>query len=66
MRRKTRQKINKAIIISGIVLLIIAVIVSIIIFMKLNKKEEISYEDIIVGKNFFEQITVDFGSLTLF
>lgn len=62
MRRKTRTKVKKGLIISGVIVGIILIIIGIILLIKLNKKPEISYDDILVGKNYFKQITIDLNT----
>ena len=62
MRRKTRTKVKKSLMISGIAIGIIILILGIWLIVKLNQKPQISYDDGIVGKNYFVQITVDFSS----
>lgn len=59
MRRKTRTKINKVLRIIGIILGILIIITSIIFLVKLNQKQAISYEDVLVGKNYFSKITIN-------
>lgn len=62
MRRKTRTKVKKALMVSGIVLGIILIIIAIIFIVKLNQKKEISYDDGLVGKNYFKEITIDLNT----
>lgn len=62
MRRKTRTKVKKGLIISGIIVGIILIIIGIILLIKLNQKPDISYDDILVGKNYFKQITIDLNT----
>lgn len=62
MRRKTRAKVKKGIIISGVVIGIILIIIGIILVIKLHEKPEISYDDGLTGKNYFTQITIDLGT----
>ena len=62
MRRKTRTKVKKCLIISGIIVGIILIIIGIILLIKLNQKPDISYDDILVGKNYFKQITIDLNT----
>lgn len=60
MRRKTRTKVKKWTLISGISLSIILLIgLGIFAIIKLTHKEEISYDDGIVGKNYFSQIDIN-------
>ena len=62
MRRKTRAKVGKVLKIVGIILGIIALIMGIIIIIKINKTPSSSYDDILVGKNYFEQITINLNT----
>ncbi len=62
MRRKTRTKVKRGLIIAGIVVGIILLIIGIILVIKLHKKPEISYDDGITGKNYFKEITIDISS----
>ena len=62
MRRKTRTKVKRGLIIAGIVIGIILLIIGIILVIKLHKKPEISYDDGITGKNYFKEITIDISS----
>lgn len=62
MRRKTRTKVKRGLIIAGIIIGIILIIIGVILVVKLNKKEEISYDDGLVGKNYFTEITIDLNS----
>lgn len=62
MRRKTRTKVKKVLMISGIVIGIIAIIVAIVILVKLNQTPKISYDDGLVGKNYFTEITIDLST----
>ena len=62
MRRKTRTKVNRVLKIIGIILGIIAIIIGIILAIRLNKMPNISYDDVLVGKNFFEEIVIDFNT----
>lgn len=59
MRRKTRTKIQKWVKISLIIVGIIILIIGIILLVKLNQAPKISYDDGIVGKNYFTEISVD-------
>lgn len=59
MRRKTRGKVKKGIIIAGIVIGIILIIVGIFLIVKLSKGPEISYDDGVVCKNYFSEMTID-------
>ena len=65
MRRKTREKVKKGLIIAGIVLGIILIIVGIILVIKLNQKPEISYDDGLVCKNYFIEMTIDLNTKTV-
>ena len=60
MKRKTRTKVKKGLIIAGIVIGI-AIIIGIIIAIRLYEKKEISYDYGITSKNYFTQITIDLG-----
>lgn len=62
MRRKTRTKFKKGFTISGIVIGIILIIIGVVLAVKLNQKPEISYDDGLVGKNYFTQITIDLNT----
>ena len=63
MRKFQRKKLKKILIISGIVILVIALIVGIIIYINSkNKEEEILYEDTITANHYFTQITIDFAN----
>ena len=59
MRRKTRTKVKKWLKIVGIVVGIVLLIIGIILLIKLSKGPKISYEDGIVCKNYFTEITID-------
>ena len=61
MRRKTRSKVKKGIIVFGIIIGIILIIIGIILVIKLNQKKEISYDDGLTCKNYFLQIKIDFN-----
>lgn len=62
MRRKTRTKVKKGLLITGIIVGIILIIVTTVILIKLNKKPEISYDDVLVGKNYFSEITINMNT----
>lgn len=62
MRRKTRTKVKKGLKISGIILGIALVILGIVLAIKLNQKPQISYDDGVVGKNLFSEITIDLNT----
>ena len=62
MRRKTRTKVKKGIIISGITIGVILIIIGIIIAIKLHQQPEISYDDGITCKNYFKQITINLSN----
>lgn len=62
MRRKTRAKVKKGLIISGIIIGVILIIIGIIIAVKLHQKPEISYDDGITCKNYFTQITINLSN----
>ncbi len=65
MRRKTREKVKKGLLIAGIVLGIILIIVGIILVIKLSQKPQISYDDGLVGKNYFIEMTIDLNTKTV-
>lgn len=61
MRKYQRKKLNKILLISAIVLVILSIIIGIILYLNAkNKKEQELYEDTVVCNNYFTQITVDF------
>ncbi len=62
MRRKTRTKVKKYIKIIGIIVGVILLIVGIFFAIKLSRRPEISYEDGIIGKNPFIEITIDLAN----
>lgn len=62
MRRKTRTKVKKGLIISGITIGVILLIIGIIIAIKLHQQPEISYDDGITCKNYFTQITINLSN----
>ena len=62
MRRKTRTKVKKGLIISGITIGVILIIIGIIIAIKLHQQPEISYDDGITCKNYFKQITINLSN----
>ena len=62
MRRKTRTKVKKYLKIVGIIIGIILIILGIVFVIKLSQKPEISYDDGIVGKNYFTEITIDMSN----
>ena len=62
MRRKTRTKVKKGLIIAGITIGVILLIIGIIIAIKLHKQPEISYDDGITCKNYFTQITINLSN----
>lgn len=62
MRRKTRTKVKKGLIISGILIGVILLIIGIIIAIKLHQQPEISYDDGITCKNYFKQITINLSN----
>lgn len=62
MRRKTRTKVKKYLKIIGIIVGIILLIIGIIFAIKLSRRPEISYEDGLVGKNPFIEITIDLAN----
>ena len=59
MNPQKRAKINKILIIAAIVLVVIAIIATVIFIIWKNEKEEENYEDTVVAKRYFAQITVD-------
>lgn len=61
MRRKTRAKVKKALLISGIIVGIVIIMAAIILIVILHNRE-ISYDDGLVGKNYFTEITIDFNT----
>ncbi len=62
MRRKTRTKVKKYLIITGSVIGIILLIIGVIFLVKLTKKPTISYRDGLVDKNYFCEITIDMNT----
>ena len=62
MRRKTRTKVKKGLIIAGITTGVILLIIGIIIVIKLHQQPEISYDDGITCKNYFTQITINLSN----
>ncbi len=54
MRRKTRTKVKKGLIISGILIGVILLIIGIIIAIKLHQQPEISYDDGITCKKLLQ------------
>lgn len=62
MRRKTRSKVKKGAKIIAIIIGIILIIFATILIVKLNKKQDITYEDCLVGKNYFCEITIDLNN----
>lgn len=62
MRRKTRTKVKKGLIIAGITIGVILLIIGIIIAIKLHQQPEISYDDGITCKNYFTQITINLSN----
>ena len=62
MRRKTRTKVKKGLIIAGITIGVILLIIAIIIAIKLHQQPEISYDDGITCKNYFTQITINLSN----
>ena len=62
MRRKTRTKVKKGLIIAGITIGVILLIIGIIIAIKLHQQPEISYDDGITCKNYFKQITINLSN----
>ena len=63
MRRKTRAKVKKGLIITSIVIAVILIIIAItFLIIKINQKKEISYDDGVTCKNYFTKITIDINS----
>lgn len=62
MRRKTRTKVKNGLIITGIIVGIILIIIGIILAVRLNRKPEISYDDSLVCRNYFTEITIDLNT----
>ena len=62
MRRKTRTKLQKGLKIAGIIVGIILLIIGTILLIKLSQGPKISYEDGIVCKNYFTEITIDLNN----
>ena len=62
MRRKTRTKVKKGLIIAGITIGVILLIIGIIIAIKLHQQPEIYYDDGITCKNYFTQITINLSN----
>ena len=62
MRRKTRTKVKKGLIIAGSTIGVILLIIAIIIAIKLHQQPEISYDDGITCKNYFTQITINLSN----
>lgn len=62
MRRKTRTKLQKGLKITGIIIGILLLILGIFLLIKLSERPKISYEDGIVCKNYFTEITIDLSS----
>ena len=60
MKKMFEKNINKALIIAIIVLVIVTIIAGIIWYVKVRQeKEEISYEDKIICKNYFDEIAIN-------
>lgn len=63
MRRKTRTKIQKYLKISAIIIGIILLTIGIILLIiKLKQTTKVSYEDGIVGKNYFVEISINLNN----
>ena len=62
MRRKTRTKLQKGLKITGIIIGIMLLILGVFLLIKLSEKPKISYDDGIVCKNYFTEITIDLNS----
>lgn len=61
MRQYQRKKLNKILLISAIILVILCIIVGTIVYFNSKNKEQISlYEDTVICNNYFSQIIVDF------
>ena len=59
MRRKTRKQINRVLLILALIFVIVILAVVIVVLVKLSKKPPVSYDDVLVGKNYFKEITID-------
>ena len=59
MRRKTRNKMQKSLKIAGIVIGAILLILGVVLLVILSKGPKVSYQDGIVCKNYFKEITID-------
>ena len=59
MRRKTRKKINRVLLILALIFVIVILAVVIVVLVKLSKTPPVSYDDVLVGKNYFKEITID-------
>lgn len=62
MRRKTRRKMSKILIIISLILVIVVLGIIIGVLIKLNKKPQISYDDKMVCKEYFKEIRVDLSN----
>lgn len=59
MRRKTRKQINRVLLILALIFVIVILVVVIVVLVKLSKTPPVSYDDVLVGKNYFKEITID-------
>ena len=60
MKYRSKSKLKIGLIISGIIAGIILIITAIVLIIKFNdKKTEISYEDVVAGKNYFVELKID-------
>ena len=59
MRRKTRTKVQKGFKIAGIIICAVLLVAGIIVLIKISKGPRKTYEDGIVCKNYFKEITID-------
>ena len=62
MRRKTRTKVQKWLTLAGIIIGIFLLIIGTILLIKLSHGPKITYDDKIVCKNYFSEITIDFNN----
>ena len=62
MKRKTREKLKKILAVIFIIIGLIVIGFAICFIKKTNKEEEISYEDGLVCKHLFKEITIDFSN----
>ena len=59
MRNRNKAKLKIGLIIAGIIIGLALITITIIFIIKFNKKPEISYEDIVTGKNYFLELKID-------